>query len=100
LIKRRLDHILGELDRGLGYITQHNPWFSGFNFDKSKTRDRRLKDLLLEVDESAVETPPCMPFTLSLLIPVYSSGCVRVFAFLLVPVVTRLQGLLFVRIAL
>ena len=62
---RRLDHVLGELDQGFGYLNGHNPNV-GFNEIRwARTGYRKLKQVLLEVDGEAMQNPPtCTPYRL------------------------------------
>ena len=64
----RLDHILGQLDRGFEYFTQHQPAlidFGGF-IEHRKELYARLKEELLEMDRKATRalsrTPPIIIF--------------------------------------
>lgn len=47
---QRLDHVLGQLDRGLGHLKQHNPELGKFDLWKMKRRYRKLRELLLEAE--------------------------------------------------
>ena len=47
---KRLDHILGQLDRGLGYLRQHKPWMNEWSFQQAREQYRMLRGVLLEVD--------------------------------------------------
>jgi len=54
---QRLDHVLGELERGLEYFRQHKP---GLEEDRILFRQGqygRLKEILLEVDKEAIDMP-------------------------------------------
>ena len=46
----RLDHVLGELDRGLEYLKQYNPRLGKYGLWRRKRRYRKLREALLEVD--------------------------------------------------
>lgn len=52
----RLDHILGQLGRELGYFKQHNPWIDEIGIQYRKEQYGELKKALLEADRSAMET--------------------------------------------
>ena len=63
---QRLDHVLGQLDRGLEYLTQHNP-----KLDEDGLRDRKdgyqkLRETLLEIDS---RTPHLTVILLRVLTP-------------------------------
>ena len=47
---RRLDHVLGQLDRGLEYIVQHGPCFYGSSLGERKGEYQKLRETLLEID--------------------------------------------------
>ena len=57
---KRLDHVLGQLDRGLEYFKQHNPTFDdeddGGTIESRKELYGRLKKELLEMDKKATRT--------------------------------------------
>ena len=59
---KHLDHVLGQLDRGLEYFESYKPWANETDIQKSKVQYAHLQDVLLEVDERAMEnltrTPP------------------------------------------
>ena len=62
---KRLDHVQKQLDRGLEYIKQHQPWIFQRNIKMRKEGYSRLKNVLLEVDKIAMEsaltrTPPSL----------------------------------------
>ena len=48
---QRLDHVLGELDRGLGHLKQHNPDLGKYDLWKMKRRYKKLRELLLEAEK-------------------------------------------------
>jgi len=67
---KRLDHVLGRLDRGLKYLQRHNPSLRERNVQRAKQKHGELKKVLLEVDREAINvlarTPPSLvPFTRS-----------------------------------
>ena len=66
---QRLDHVVGELDRGLEYFKQHTTVFdSEDDIRGAKEGYERLKNVLLEVERGvALETPPCTSPRLTLL---------------------------------
>ena len=47
---RRLDHVLGELDRGLEHLNKHNPQLGIFGLWKMKRRYGKLKDELAKLE--------------------------------------------------
>lgn len=51
---QRLDHILGELDRGLEYLQQRNHNLREYDFQLMEYQYRRLREMLLEVDTERV----------------------------------------------
>lgn len=55
---QRLDHVLGELGRGLEYFTRYTTRYSDEDeIQASKDRYGKLKDVLLEVErEAAMKT--------------------------------------------
>jgi len=52
---KRLDHILGQLDRGLDYLQQHKPSLDTHHISCAKTQYSELKGVLLEVDVGAMD---------------------------------------------
>jgi hypothetical protein len=52
---KRLDHILGELDRGLEYIGQHQPMGWEPDIEWRKEQYRSLREALLEVERTMVD---------------------------------------------
>ena len=48
---QRLDHVLGELDRGLAHLMQHNPDLGKYDLWKMKRRYKKLRELLLEAEK-------------------------------------------------
>ena len=51
---QRLDHVLGQLDRGLEYLTQHNPDITEENLQRRKDQYQKLRDILLEMDTEVI----------------------------------------------
>ena len=51
---RHLDHVLGQLDRGLEYLKQHNPEFDEDRLQRAKDRHRKLRDTLLKMDTKEI----------------------------------------------
>ena len=47
---KRLDDVLGEMDRGLEYLRQRKPWMMDDLFHKAKEKYRMLREVVLEVD--------------------------------------------------
>jgi len=58
----RLDHVLGQLDQGLGYLKQHKPSLGKTHIQVAKEQYGELKRMLLDMDGEAVNilarTPP------------------------------------------
>ena len=52
---QRLDHVLGQLDRGLEHFQQEEPRLNGDDLQKRKDQYERLMEILLEVDQEALE---------------------------------------------
>ena len=61
---KRLDHIIGELDRGLAYISLHNLNTDLDYIQLTRGEYRKFRDVLLEVGREAVENPACTSFRL------------------------------------
>jgi len=59
---KRLDHILGELDRGLEHFRQQRPWLKEDDIQRWSGRYRELKNVLLEVDRKTSEILTRTPF--------------------------------------
>ena len=59
VLVERLDHVLGQLDRGLGHLRQHKPWFNETDVRWVKQDYGRLKRVLLEVGRGGVDIPTC-----------------------------------------
>ena len=57
ILIKRLDHVLGELDRGSRHIKQPNPFLDGWGIRKVREDYGRLKGVLLKVDREAFGTP-------------------------------------------
>jgi len=55
VLVERLDHVLGQLDRGLGHFTQHNPRLGESRIPLLREQYGELKGILLEVDRVALE---------------------------------------------
>ena len=53
---RRLDHVLGQLDRGSEYLKQHKPWIDDYHILTGKGEYGRLREVLLEVEREAMNT--------------------------------------------
>ena len=51
----RLDHVLGELDRGLAYFAQHKPQIDKDEIQKRKEQYGELKNVLLEVEKEMMK---------------------------------------------
>jgi hypothetical protein len=64
---KRLDHVLEQLDRGLGYLQQHRPSIDEREVQLAKNQYGELKDVLLEVDREAKRTLTCTPSRLIIL---------------------------------
>jgi hypothetical protein len=50
---RRLDHVLGQLDRGLGWLRRYKPSLYEFEVQRSKQQYGELRGVLLEVESGA-----------------------------------------------
>jgi len=59
-----LDHILGQLDRGLGHLQQQDPALDGYYIPEAREQYRKLKGILLEVDGGALGVLTRMSFGL------------------------------------
>jgi len=59
---KRLDHVLGQLDRGLGHLRQQNPLLDEGHIQKARERYGELREALLEVDKEASEILTRMSF--------------------------------------
>jgi len=51
---KRLDRVLGQLDRGIGHLNQHNPTISERHIPAAREQYEKLKRVLLEVDREAL----------------------------------------------
>jgi hypothetical protein len=51
----RLDHILGELGRGLVHLRHYKPLIGGYEMRRRKERYRALKEVLLQVERKAMK---------------------------------------------
>ena len=51
----RLDHVLGQLNRGLEYLQRHRPSLRERNIQRAKEKHGGLKRVLLEVDREAMD---------------------------------------------
>ena len=51
---QRLDHVLGQLDRGLEHLKQHNSEFDEDGLRRAKDQYRRLRDTLLKTNIEAI----------------------------------------------
>ena len=47
---QRLDHVLGQLDRGLEYIQQHKPEFDEYDLQRGKSEYQKFREMLLEIN--------------------------------------------------
>ena len=75
---KHLDHIQGQLERGLGYFQQQRPEIDEDCIERNKERYGRLKTALLRVDERAMEILTRMPLRLILFDQCTNScGCLR-----------------------
>jgi len=52
---KRLDHVLGQLDRGFGYLVQHKPDLHERETEAAKESYEKLRNVLLEVDGEALK---------------------------------------------
>lgn len=59
---KRLDSVLGQLDRGLGHLKQYKTTLTEYDIVTAKQQYRKLKDALLEVDREALEILTRTPF--------------------------------------
>ena len=63
---KRLDHVLGQLDRGPGYLFQHNRRIGPSYVRQAKGCYKELKRVLLEVDGEEANIPTRTPSSLNL----------------------------------
>ena len=47
---KRLDHVLGQLDRGLDHLQQHKPSLDTHHISRAKKQYRELKGVLVEIE--------------------------------------------------
>ena len=71
---KRLNHVLGQLDRGLGHLEQHKPILKESHIVAAKVEYTELKEVLLEVDREALETLTRMPSRLINLFKILTQG--------------------------
>jgi len=62
---KRLDHVLRQLDRGLGYFKEQDPLLDEDHIQKAREQYKELKRVLLEVDREASEILTRTPFRLT-----------------------------------
>ena len=62
---KRLDHVLGELDHGLEYLTQQNPTLDEYQIQTAREQYAELREALLEMDREALEILTRTPFRLA-----------------------------------
>ena len=55
---QRLNHVLGQLNRGLGYLKRHNPWLDEDDLQERKDNYRKLRETLLGTDTKVVDRMP------------------------------------------
>ena len=55
VLVKRLDRVLGQLDRGLGYLKQQNPLLDEDHIPTAREQYGELRKVLLEVDKEALE---------------------------------------------
>lgn len=55
-LTERLDHILGQLDRGVEYFRQHIPRFGEDHVAYARTQYTQLKEVLAELDRESMKT--------------------------------------------
>ena len=58
---QRLDHVLGQLDRGLEYLQQHNPDLNETSVQKMKHQYQILREILLEVNNETIARASSYP---------------------------------------
>ena len=59
---KRLDHVLRQLDKGLGHLKQQNPTLDEDHIPEARERYGKLREALLEVDEEASQILARMSF--------------------------------------
>jgi hypothetical protein len=67
-----LDHVLKQLDLGLGYLRQYNLWIDEEDVQRAKGQYAKLKGILHGLDEGETENPTCEPSMLNILFSFYS----------------------------
>ena len=77
VLTKRLDHVLGELDRGLGHLKQQNPTFDEDHIPAAREGYGALRELLLKVDREALEILTRTLFRLFNLFDLLTSGCTQ-----------------------
>jgi hypothetical protein len=53
---QQLDHVIGQLDRGLEYLKQHNPVFNEAYLQRTKHQYQYLREILLEMDTQSEQS--------------------------------------------
>jgi len=61
---KRLDHVLGQLDMGLGHLREPRPLLDEDHIRKARVQYEELREVLLEVDKGASEILTRTPFRL------------------------------------
>jgi len=62
-LAQRLDHILEQLDRGLGYLEEHGPNLDECSRQGMKCQYRKLREVLLEIDTKMITRMSSYPTT-------------------------------------
>jgi len=62
---KRLDHILEQLDMGLGHLQEQNPLLGGDHILEAREQYRELKGMLLKADREALEVLTSKPFRIN-----------------------------------
>ena len=77
-LMQRLDYIQGQLDLGLEHFKQHQPWIEEYVIEERKEQYKQLREVLVEVERSAMDPLSCTPHRFILLHnhPNFS-GCVQ-----------------------
>jgi hypothetical protein len=57
-LTERLDHVLAQLDRGLEYFKLHDPKIGGSHIQVTKRDYKRIREVLVELGKSPMETLP------------------------------------------
>ena len=55
-LTQRLDYVLGQLDRGVEYLREHNPYIRDDHIADASFQYEQLKEILAEVDREAMKT--------------------------------------------